>query len=147
MTSSQNSKALVQGLTQAFNARDRARFETFYTDHIVVHEREGALTLHRENLWEFVSPIFEGFPNLMATIETMVAEETQIVVRWTYAGTHTGAFRGIEPTGRPVEWAHTTHYWIENDRIVAGQPLSDALHLYAQLGVIQLPTGGAKTYV
>src|SRR5687768_6219154 len=43
-----------------------------------------------------------GFPDLVYTVEDVVAEGDRVAVRWSWRGTHTGAFRTFAPTGKQV---------------------------------------------
>src|SRR4029450_10683167 len=44
-----------------------------------------------------VAALRAGFPDIRFTIEHVVAEGDRVAVRWTWAGTHTGRFRGVAP--------------------------------------------------
>jgi len=68
-----------------------------------------------------------AFPDLVYTVDDMVAEDDRVAVRWTWRGTHTGPFRDWAPTGKPVvnrgfaifQVANgmLTHSWMETDRL------------------------------
>jgi steroid delta-isomerase-like uncharacterized protein len=80
-----------------------------------------------------------AFPDLHMTIDDQVAEQDRVVTRWTATGTHTGAFKGIPPTGR-----HGKITGIDIDRIVDGKAVecwtnSDDLGMLQQLGVVPTP--------
>ncbi len=49
-----------------------------------------------------ISALHAAFPDLHYTLEALVAEADQVAVRWTWRGTHTGAFRTVAPTGKKV---------------------------------------------
>src|SRR5579859_7776603 len=44
-----------------------------------------------------------AFPDYFVKIQDMVAEADQVVVEWTYRGTHQGVYRGLPPTGKTIE--------------------------------------------
>ena len=44
----------------------------------------------------------DAFPDGRTTSEALLAEGDTVAQRWTFRGTHHGAFQGIPPTGR---WA------------------------------------------
>ena len=46
-----------------------------------------------------------AFPDLETTIEQMIAEGDWVAHRMVHRGTHLGQFRGIDPTGRRVEFS------------------------------------------
>ena len=43
-----------------------------------------------------------AFPDLHLTIDTLLAQDGELLARLTATGTHTGKFLGLEPTGRRV---------------------------------------------
>lgn len=49
-----------------------------------------------------VQAILGAFSPLQFRLEQLVAEDDQVVARWSQTGTHTGAFLGIPPTGKAV---------------------------------------------
>jgi predicted ester cyclase len=46
-----------------------------------------------------------AFPDVHLAVELLVAEGEYVVARWTMAGTHRGAWGGVAPTSRRVEFA------------------------------------------
>lgn len=146
-TSPDENKALVRRLNDAFSDHDRERIDSFYADQVIVHSREGDLTLDPETRWQFVLPLFHGFPDLTSKIETILAEGDQVFARCTYTGTHNGEFQSILPTGKKVQWIHWIAYRIHNDVIVEAWPLSDTLHLFIQLGAFDLLGNKQESYV
>lgn len=137
-TADQN-KATIRSLNEAYNDRDRERFESFYADLVTLHVRNSDRTLDRDMRWDIATSFYEAFPDFSSTIEMMVAEGDQVVIRCTYSGTHHGPYLGIEPTGKWIEWTLVQHYRLRDGVIVEAWPLFDALHLYAQLGAIDPP--------
>ena len=104
-------------------------------------------TGHADKLGEIVSPQFVGvgpergpaafggvitalrgaFPDLVYTVEDVVAEGDRVAVRWTWRGTHKHAFRSFAPTGKQVTNTgfaifqvtdgKLTRAWLETDRL------------------------------
>lgn len=100
-----------------------------------------------DRLGEIVSPDFQGagpqrgpaafsgvigglraaFPDLRYTVEDLVGDGDRVAVRWSWRGTHTGAFRGIAPTGKQVvntgfaifevTDGKLARAWVETDRL------------------------------
>jgi steroid delta-isomerase-like uncharacterized protein len=68
-----------------------------------------------------------AFPDLVYTVEDVVAEGDRVAVRWTWRGTHQHAFRTFPPTGKPVTNTglaifevtdgKLSHAWLETDRL------------------------------
>jgi steroid delta-isomerase-like uncharacterized protein len=90
--------------------------------------------------WErFLAGFVEGFPDLQLTVEDAVGEGDLVAQRVHFAGTHTGEFQGLPPTGRTVEFSG-----LELNRFVDGRVAEhwfqlDALSLLQQLGLVVVP--------
>ncbi|MBE9061910.1 ester cyclase [cf. Phormidesmis sp. LEGE 11477] len=84
----------------------------------------------------FNSALFEGFPNIEHTLESVVAEDDKVVYRTVLRGTHTGEFLGIPPTGKVAEISDFTMLKITGGRISEWWYDCNLLALMKQLGVI-----------
>ena len=85
-----------------------------------------------------VEMLHASFPDLIITIDDLIAEGDKVVARLTARGTHQGLFRGIAPTGRAVSWTGMRIFRIANGKIVEHWANWDDLSLLQQLGRIQL---------
>lgn len=144
MTPEEN-KEIVHRATDAFNELDRESFDPCYADEVVVHGRRDERRMDHDEHWEEVLSMFEVVPDLHATTEAMIAEDDRVFVRWTYAGTPAAEIRGVEPSGERVEWAKWSEYRLEDGAIAEAWQLSDRLHLYDTIGVIEVPEGPGTT--
>ena len=54
-----------------------------------------------------------GFPDVVSTVEDLIAEGDKVVARWRSRATHQGNYMGIAPTGREVEFTGISFYRIE----------------------------------
>jgi steroid delta-isomerase-like uncharacterized protein len=93
------------------------------------HGIEGAKAAHRIML--------EGFPDYQTTIDDLIAEGDKVAARITMAGTHTGSFMGIPPTGKHVTFTGMYIARIEDGKIVEHWSEEDSVSLLQQLGVMQ----------
>jgi predicted ester cyclase len=80
-----------------------------------------------------------GFPDVVSTIEDLIAEGDKVVARWTSHATHRGEYMGIPPTGREVEFAGISVYRIERNRITESWTVEDELGLMRQIGTVPEP--------
>jgi predicted ester cyclase len=80
-----------------------------------------------------------GFPDVVSTIEDLIAEGDKVVARWTSHATHRGEYMGIPPTGREVEFAGISLYRIERNRITESWTVEDELGLMLQIGTVPEP--------
>jgi steroid delta-isomerase-like uncharacterized protein len=73
------------------------------------------------------------------TIEDVVAQDEEVVVRWTGSGTHVGDFMGIPPTGRSFTIAGIDIHRFRDGRMAEHWHVVDQLALLQQLGVLPQP--------
>jgi len=85
-----------------------------------------------------------GFPDVVSTIEDLIAEGDKVVARWTSHATHRGEYMGIPPTGREVEFAGISLYRIERNRITESWTVEDELGLMRQIGTVHEPGGSGE---
>jgi len=89
---------------------------------------------------QFISMYFTAFPDLHLTIEDIIAEGDNVVVRQTFQGTHKGDLMGILPTGKQATATGISIFRVANGKAVEQRANYDDLGLMQQLGVI--PTMG-----
>ena len=80
-----------------------------------------------------------GFPDVVSTIEDLVAEGDKVAARWKSRATHRGEYVGIAPTGREVEFTGVSVYRIEGSKIVESWTVEDELGLMRQIGAVAEP--------
>ncbi len=80
--------------------------------------RAGRNAIHgRDNFKTIVADFLIGFPDVRHTIEDLVIEADRVVTRWRGAGHHLGAYDGIAPTGREIDYSGITIFRIADGRI------------------------------
>jgi len=67
------------------------------------------------------------------TVDDLIAEGNQVVLRTTARATHRGHFEGIAPTGRSVEFTGLVVYRIQDGRIAESWGEIDFLRLIREL--------------
>ena len=107
-----------------------------YTEHDPLPGQRDGLA----GLKDRVTMLLEGLTSTY-TVEDVIAEGDRVVVRWTHAGTHSGSFLGIPPTGRSFDMAGIDIYRIENDRMAEHWHVVDQLTMLQQLGLVPSPEG------
>ena len=80
-----------------------------------------------------------GFPDVVSTIEDLLAEGDKVVARWRSRATHQGEYMGIPPTGKEVEFTGISVYRIERGKIAESWNVEDKLGLMWQIGAIAEP--------
>lgn len=79
------------------------------------------------------TPFLSAFPNLHVTVEGVVAEGEQVVVRWSASGTHTGDGLGFPPTGKSIFFRGMTWIRFQDGKMMEGWDCWDQTGLLAQL--------------
>jgi len=79
-----------------------------------------------------------GFPDYQTVIDELIAEGDKVVARITMAGTNTGTFMGIPPTGKFISFTGLYIARIANGKIVEHWGEEDGVSLLGQLGVLSL---------
>ena len=77
-----------------------------------------------------------GFPDVVSTIEDLIAEGNKVVARWRSRATHRGEYMGIPPTGKEVEFTGISVYRMEGGKIAESWVSEDQFGLMRQIGAI-----------
>ena len=105
MTTAHDDEAAIRRITDVWNAQDLEAFVAHYADPCLYHFGRKDVTLSRAKHLDSAQHYFDVFPDLTATIRTLMSVDDRVYVRWTYVGTHLGTSRsGVEPTGKRVEF-------------------------------------------
>ena len=76
----------------------------------------------------------QGFPDVISTIEDLIAEGDKVVARWRSRATHQGDYMGIAPTGKRVEFVGHSIDRVVEGKIVESWVEVDMLGVMRQLG-------------
>ena len=77
-----------------------------------------------------------AFPDLVVTVHDQVAEQDQVVTRWSATGTHAGDFAGVPATGRRVTVTGIHIHRVRRGRLIEHWEELDLLGVLRQLGVL-----------
>jgi len=137
--SMEENKALVRRFEEAvWNERNPSRVDEFFApSHLF--RAGGSPPLDRAGHRQMIAHFQEAFPDGRNTSEELLAEGDKVVQRWTFRGTHQGAFQGIPPTGRPVTLTGISIWRVDGGTIVESWHELDTLGLLQQLGVSPAP--------
>ena len=81
----------------------------------------------------------QGFPDVLSTIEDLIAEGNKVVARWRSRATHRGDYMGTPPSGKEVEFAGISVYRIAEGKIAESWTVEDELGLMRQIGAFPEP--------
>ena len=123
--SAEGNKAVVRRLgEEAWDGADLAVADEIFDEAYAAHEKAS------------VPVVRAAFPDPHHTVEDLLAEGDKAVTRFTWRGTHRGAFMGVPPTGRRVAVGGIWIHRLAAGRIVEGREWGhvDWLGLLRQLG-------------
>jgi steroid delta-isomerase-like uncharacterized protein len=89
-----------------------------------------------EDVKHHIITLRQAFPDLEFRIHDEIADENNIVMRWSVHGTHTGDYFGIPPTGKTFAVTGMNHWRMANGKAIEGWANRDDLGLMRQLGLI-----------
>ena len=99
----------------------------------IVGQMEGVDVRSPEDFLKARAGLLDGFPDLQVTVDDVVAEGDNVVVRWSASGTHKGAGLGIAPSKRRVSFRGMSWIVFSNGRIVKGWDSWNLGRFFAQL--------------
>ena len=80
-----------------------------------------------------------GFPDVVSTIDDLIAEGDKVVARWRSRATHRGDYMGMPPSGKEVQIMGISVYCIEEGKIAESWMVEDQFGLLRQIGAIPEP--------
>ena len=137
---SDNNKALVQRwFEEVWNkGRAEAVVEMFAADGIAhgLSDAAGSPLRGPDGFKKFHATFRAAFPDIVITIEDMVAEGDRVAVRCSVRGKHTGDSLGFAATHAPVDFTGMSIVRIKDGKIVEGWNNFDFMKMNQQLGVL-----------
>jgi steroid delta-isomerase-like uncharacterized protein len=135
----QNKELIRRAVEQIYNGANYSTLDQFVADDFVVHVSKDEKVYGREGVEQFYTELRRAFPDLFFTIQDQIAEGDRVVTSWKAEGTHSGAFKGIPPTGKRVTLSAVDIDKIVNGKVVECWTKMDELGLLNQLGAIPPP--------
>jgi steroid delta-isomerase-like uncharacterized protein len=129
-------KHIMERFTREFlTTGDAALAEEFLSPNVVMHFA-GQRQHGRDSYVAIVAANQVAFPDLLWTVEDMVADGDTVAVRYTMTGTHRGDFAGVPPTGKAVVAQSMAFYRLADGQIVEERAQLDMLSVLQQLGAV-----------
>ncbi|MBI1259184.1 MAG: hypothetical protein GC204_17070 [Chloroflexi bacterium] len=105
-----NKAILGRHFNEVLNQGKLAVIDEIYADGYVLDapvQTEGSVQAHgathgRDGLKKRVTLFRTAFPDIYFSMDDLVAEGDQVVVQYTFSGTHSGQFGELAPTGRHI---------------------------------------------
>jgi len=96
----------------------------------------GFETRGREKFLAYLKMTRDAFPDFHNRIDDLIAEDTKVVARLTYTGTHRGRIFGIDGSGAKIVYAGVAIFSVGETQLISGWVLGDKYELIRQLGII-----------
>ncbi len=145
MTAQENKDLIRQMIDETWNKGNEAYLDDClsprYTDHDAGFDPLGQMG-KETTIAEIQSKLRayrQAFPDLHVSVDDQVAEEDQVVTRWTATGPLKGPLGRIPPTGKTVSIQGVFIYRLEGDKIVDGWTFFDTMTLLQQVGALPSP--------
>jgi steroid delta-isomerase-like uncharacterized protein len=139
--SAEENKAMVRRVWEEFFIQGNLDMaDEFFAPDYVNHDPAAPEDRHGpEELKQFLGMYHNAFPDMQFTVEDVIAERDEVVVRWTVRGTHQGELLGIPPTNNPVTITGISIERVSGDKIIETWDNYDALGLMQQIGAVPEP--------
>lgn len=134
-TLARNKAVARQFLEQAFGPHWRVELvDALHTTDFVIHTSQGDKSLKDDR--DAVVGWKSATPDLVMTVNDIVAEGDRVAVRWTATGTNTGEGKGLPATGKRVTATGMTFWRMKEGKIAEEWGVVDMLSVMKQLGLL-----------
>ena len=141
--STEDNKAIVRRfIEEGWNQGNVALFDELTAPNWIYHDPSFPNVRTLEDYKRWTTETRSAFPDMYGTIEDMIAEGDQVVVRGTIRGTNTGDIvtpMHIPATGKQVMVSGMTIVRFAGGKGVEVWNLTDTLGIFQQLGLIPVP--------
>lgn len=117
-----------------YNSHDMSRLGEVMTPEALNTTPFGVMTV--EQLGATMEGFYLAFPDLEYQLEELVIDGDQVVIEYTYTGTHLGPLMGAPATGVVVHGRGLEIHTLADGRITQTRNYSDVFGLFAQLGLV-----------
>jgi steroid delta-isomerase-like uncharacterized protein len=139
MSEADNKAAVRRFFEDAWNKGDVAQVKAFLADEFISHNSLNFTIQSSDDYCRGLVAYREAFPDLITSVEDVIAEGDRVVVRGTDRGTHQGEFMGRPASGRFVTATWIEIFRMESGKAVEGWVESDTRMLMDQLSKEQDP--------
>lgn len=132
----EENKALVRRTFDEMANKNWEILDELFTPDYVWHHPGSPEPLAKEEADEFMRTFFAAFPDYSHTIKDMIAEDDEVVTRFSFHGTHKGAYMGIPATGKEIMLTSIMISRITDGKIAEEWQEFDGYSFMQQLGAI-----------
>lgn len=133
----EENKALIRSFyEEVWNRRRYAAAADFFANDSIRHELSGPVRGGADGIARNAEAWCVAFPDTHYTVEAVIAEGDMVVARWSMTATHTGEWRGVPATGKPIRFRGANLYRLEGGKVAEIWNFRDDLGLFEQLGAV-----------
>jgi steroid delta-isomerase-like uncharacterized protein len=139
MSTTENKAVIAAFLEEVINQKRLERADDLVLENFVELDPLPGQEQGREGLKGILAMLFAAFPDMHWVIDEMVAEDDNVVTRFTWTGTHGGSFMGMPATGRSVTVKGVVMDKLMGGKMAESRILMDNMGMMMQLGAIPAP--------
>jgi steroid delta-isomerase-like uncharacterized protein len=137
--STDDKKAIIRRFTEeAWNHGSMQVFEEMFAPNFVYHDPVILSVTTLAEYRQFILGVRKMAPNMVYTIDDMIAEGDKVVVRYTWQGTPEEELYGVPPKGIVVTHLGTGFYRFTGTKIIELWDIWDKLGVLQQIGAVSL---------
>ncbi|KQS33833.1 ester cyclase [Dyadobacter sp. Leaf189] len=136
MTLEENKKFMSNFIEEVINKKNLDAADDLAAADFIEHLPFPGQEPGREGLKFAINAMLTGFPDMNWTVQEQIAEGETVVTRFTWTGTHDGAFMGIPPTNKKVEVWGVVIDVVRDGLFAESRIIMDTVGLLQQVGVM-----------
>ena len=132
--SAEENKIVVRRLVDEAQSRGNiAVVDELLAEEFIDHTPFPGVPPTREGVKMLFGYLRTAFPDLHVRVDEQIADESKVVTRKTFEGTHRGEFMGVPATGRPISFEVIDILTLDSGRIVEHRMVVDRLGIQQQM--------------
>lgn len=131
--------ALARRFVETLTAHDMVAFSALFAEDYVNHQVSAAAppvpagTSDKQASMAFFAARLKGIPDLVVSIEALVASGDQVAASFVNTGTQTGPVYGVAPTGRALRFSSCDIFRVRDGLFVEHWGMGDIAGVLAQI--------------
>ncbi len=97
----------------------------------------GAELIGHDQFENFINNVLRAMPDFHCEILEITAQDTRVIVKLRYTGSHRGELLGFAPTGKRISWLGSAHFTFQDGLMANLWAVSDVHGLVHQLAANQ----------
>lgn len=140
MSTETNKALLRRWIDEGWNGRNLDIIDDLYTVDVVQHDPSSPMPVtSSEAMRQYIGGFQTAFPDLIFTVDDLLAEGDKVLWRFIARGTHTGPLMAFPPSGKSVTVTGMALFQVADDRFCEVWVNIDALGMLQQIGVLPAP--------